>query len=254
MVSISDRLREERERLGHNQTAFASVAKRDRKSQTRYESGDRSPDADYLAAISGIGADVLYILTGRKDLTLHGEWTMNDIRNRELGDIVRQQAAQIKKEALEMAITSEDSYARIPAYPVEASAGDGATAVDVAPDGALAFRKDWLSKHGISLDNATLLRARGDSMEPIIWDGDLLLIDRSRTTINASAKKTRQKAVYVVELEGQLLVKTLRRPSEDRIILISENVAGYDPTELRGRELNALRIVGKVVWWGHTAG
>lgn len=144
-------------------------------------------------------------------------------------------------------------YALVPAYPVEASAGDGATAVDVAPDGALAFRKDWMSKHGISLDNATLLRARGDSMEPIIWDGDLLLIDRSRTTINASTKKTRQKAVYVVELEGQLLVKTLRRPAEDRILVISENVADYDAFELRGRELNALRIVGKVVWWGHTA-
>ena len=145
-------------------------------------------------------------------------------------------------------------YALVPAYPVEASAGDGATAVDVAPDGALAFRKDWMSKHGISLDNATLLRARGDSMEPIIWDGDLLLIDRSRTTINASTKKTRQKAVYVVEIEGQLLVKTLRRPAEDRILVISENVADYDAFELRGRELNALRIVGKVVWWGHTAG
>lgn len=145
-------------------------------------------------------------------------------------------------------------YALVPSYPVEASAGAGATAVDVAPDGALAFRKDWLSKHGISLDNATLLRARGDSMEPVIWDGDLLLVDRSRKTINVSSKKTRKKAVYVVELEGQLLVKTLRRPTEDRLFLISENVADYDPMELRNHEINALRIIGKVVWWGHTVG
>lgn len=145
-------------------------------------------------------------------------------------------------------------YALVPAYPVEASAGAGATAVDVVPDGALAFRKHWLSKHGISLDNAALLRARGDSMEPVIWDGDLLLIDRSRKTINVSSNKTRLKAVYVLEREGQLLVKTLRRPTEDRLLLISENVADYDPMELRGHEINALRIVGKVVWWGHTAG
>ncbi len=61
----------------------------------------------------------------------------------------------------------------------------------------------------------------------------------------------------MVELDGDLKVKAIRRPpSEDRLILVSENSACYDPPEiLKGPEINTLRIIGKVVWWGgHSAG
>ncbi|WP_197672299.1 hypothetical protein [Cupriavidus nantongensis] len=37
-----------------------------RLAQMRYESDERSPDAVYLAAIGGIGVDVLYVLTGNR--------------------------------------------------------------------------------------------------------------------------------------------------------------------------------------------
>lgn len=63
-VSIKDRLCEERERLGMNQTDFGAIGGVSRRTQSNYESGERSPDADYLAAIAAIGADVTYILTG----------------------------------------------------------------------------------------------------------------------------------------------------------------------------------------------
>lgn len=66
-VSIGSRLREERERLGLNQEAFAQITPSGtRQSQSNYEKGARSPDAEYLAAISGAGADVLYIITGER--------------------------------------------------------------------------------------------------------------------------------------------------------------------------------------------
>lgn len=65
IVSISERLRAERERLGLSQEEFAALAGAHRKSQGNYEKGDRQPDAAYLAAIAAAGADVLYILTGQ---------------------------------------------------------------------------------------------------------------------------------------------------------------------------------------------
>ncbi|MDF0606651.1 helix-turn-helix transcriptional regulator [Neisseriaceae bacterium TC5R-5] len=65
-VSICKRLREERERLGFNQTDFAAIGGVGRKSQFNYEEGERQPDAAYLAAISTTGADVQYILTGQR--------------------------------------------------------------------------------------------------------------------------------------------------------------------------------------------
>ncbi|HDR9337189.1 helix-turn-helix transcriptional regulator [Burkholderia multivorans] len=61
-----DRLREERVRLGYNQTEFAAVAGTTQRSQTVYETGKRSPDLEYLAAIATIGADVQYIATGKR--------------------------------------------------------------------------------------------------------------------------------------------------------------------------------------------
>jgi transcriptional regulator with XRE-family HTH domain len=64
--TIGGRLRLERERLGLSQEEFAKAGGVGRQSQVRFESGERSPDADYLAGIAKAGADVLYIVTGSK--------------------------------------------------------------------------------------------------------------------------------------------------------------------------------------------
>ncbi|MDO8933604.1 MAG: helix-turn-helix domain-containing protein [Rhodocyclaceae bacterium] len=79
MVSIGERLREERQRLGLSQTAFAELPGITKKTQMLYESGERLPDAAYLASISIAGADVLYIVTGERDGPLplkHDEQTL----------------------------------------------------------------------------------------------------------------------------------------------------------------------------------
>jgi transcriptional regulator with XRE-family HTH domain len=70
-VTIGERLRAERERLGLSQQEFSAVGGVHLKSQGNYEHGKRgAPDADYLAAIDEAGADVLYILTGRRGTAL----------------------------------------------------------------------------------------------------------------------------------------------------------------------------------------
>ena len=66
-MDISDRLREEREKLRLSQTAIAEIGGVQKRAQINYESGERSPDANYLAAIAAAGADVRYILTGQRE-------------------------------------------------------------------------------------------------------------------------------------------------------------------------------------------
>ncbi len=66
MPEICDRLREAREALGLSQQALAERCGITARSQRNYESGERLPDAAYLAAIASAGADVLYILTGQR--------------------------------------------------------------------------------------------------------------------------------------------------------------------------------------------
>lgn len=65
-MGIGDRLKEERERLGLNQTDFAALAGASKNTQYNYEKGERSPDANYLLAAAVQGVDVLYVLTGAR--------------------------------------------------------------------------------------------------------------------------------------------------------------------------------------------
>lgn len=67
-MGIGERLKEERERLGLSQTDFAALAGASKNSQYNYEKGERSPDATYLAAVAGVGLDVLYVVTGERAL------------------------------------------------------------------------------------------------------------------------------------------------------------------------------------------
>ena len=66
-VSFGKRLREERLRLDLSQTEFGAVGGVTKKTQMLYEADERSPDGSYLAAIATAKADVLYILTGKRN-------------------------------------------------------------------------------------------------------------------------------------------------------------------------------------------
>ena len=66
MCNFHERLFEERKRLGFNQDEMAKSGGVAKRTYCNYESGDRSPDASFLTAISMAGADVQYMLTGNR--------------------------------------------------------------------------------------------------------------------------------------------------------------------------------------------
>ncbi len=66
MPEIYERLQEERKRLALTQQELADLCGVGARSQRNYESGERMPDATYLAALAAAGADVLYVLTGNR--------------------------------------------------------------------------------------------------------------------------------------------------------------------------------------------
>lgn len=67
MKSIGSRIRDERTRLGLNQTDFANLAGLSRNAQAHYERDERIPDTAYLAALSKFGVDIMYIINGIKN-------------------------------------------------------------------------------------------------------------------------------------------------------------------------------------------
>jgi len=70
-LSIAERLRTERQRLGLKQDELSAHGGVSRVTQGKYERGEGNPDAAYLAAIYHFaGADVGYILTGIRSIAL----------------------------------------------------------------------------------------------------------------------------------------------------------------------------------------
>lgn len=133
----------------------------------------------------------------------------------------------------------QDDYDLVPRYAVEVSAGHG-----VWPDREevvekLAFKRSWLQRLGLQLRNLVLVTARGDSMEPTFYDGDLLLVDLSQTNIVDGG-------ISVIRTDGLLLAKRLQVGFGDQVTVISDNQR-YDRVKINKNDLN---IVGRVVWRG----
>lgn len=66
MDKIGMRLKEERTRLKYTQKRFAAIGGVLSNAQSKYERGQRSPSALYLAQLIQVGVDVLYVLTGQR--------------------------------------------------------------------------------------------------------------------------------------------------------------------------------------------
>jgi phage repressor protein C with HTH and peptisase S24 domain len=131
-------------------------------------------------------------------------------------------------------------YDFVPKHAAKAGAGASLETSEKV-EGLYAFRKDWMCAHGIYASSAVLLDVTGDSMEPLLREGDTLLIDKRDTTIMDGK-------IYVVTLGDELRVKRMYR-SLSGVILRSEN-ACYPDVNVDGDALETLRIHGRVRWCG----
>lgn len=90
---IGSRLREERRRLGLNQTQVAGIAGVSLTSQSHYESATHRPDSAYLSQVAGAGIDILYVLTGTRQGELNPN-TIDWLAVNEIADLVAKWAVQ----------------------------------------------------------------------------------------------------------------------------------------------------------------
>ncbi|HGY1009443.1 TPA: S24 family peptidase [Aeromonas salmonicida] len=134
-----------------------------------------------------------------------------------------------------------DEFTTIPAYQVEASAGHGSQITDEPLAEPMAFRTDWLRREGFDPAKMAVIRAKGDSMEPTINDGDVILV---RLTNGESPRD----GLYVLRLDGGLFVKRLQFDLRG-VRIISDNSL-YQSLELSKAEMAEMDLVGRVVWAG----
>lgn len=134
---------------------------------------------------------------------------------------------------------------RLPIYSeVRASAGPGAMPASELADSMVAFDPRFLRSQGAVPDRCAVIWAHGDSMMPTIPDGAALIVDHSQTEVKNGS-------IMVISVGDDLLVKRIRRRMDGLIDLISDNPA-YQPETLAQHQLDQLRVVGRVVYFGRT--
>lgn len=126
----------------------------------------------------------------------------------------------------------------VPRLGLGASAGTGSVDAGEVAVGQLRFSSGWLRRQGLEPAMLSAIEVEGDSMEPVLRDGDEILVDRSRRPLRAG--------IHVLRVDDVLLVKRVERAGAERIRVISDNPA-YAPIE---RGLGEVEIVGRVVWKG----
>ena len=129
-------------------------------------------------------------------------------------------------------------FVDIPRLPLEASAGPGATAAQEIPFDSFRFSRRWLREQGLEPGQLSAIRVMGDSMDPLLRDGDEILVDRTPRAF--------REGVHVVRLGDALHVKLLQAVPPGRLRLISKNPA-YEPVEVAMADVD---VVGRVVWKG----
>tara|TARA_R110001592_G_scaffold104697_1_gene294582 strand:+ start:74461 stop:75108 length:648 start_codon:yes stop_codon:yes gene_type:complete len=143
--------------------------------------------------------------------------------------------------------TSEESvYIGIPRYDARLAAGAGAFNERARRIDDIPFTREFLQRKlgRNTADGLAILEARGDSMEPTIGDGDLVLVDRHQDAP--------EDGIMAFVLDDTAYVKRIRN-IPDGIEVISDNRV-YEPYRLDHARLETLQIIGRVRWVGRVLG
>lgn len=137
----------------------------------------------------------------------------------------------------------DDEYINIPRYEVAASAGGGAVVHSEQVVDYLSFRAEWVRNTlGVSVRDLALISVIGDSMEPTLSEGDVVLLDMT-------TKSVLDGSIYALQLNGGLLVKRIQRKLDGSVVVKSDNPR-YDQEEVSEDKADRLKIIGRVVWVG----
>lgn len=226
-MELSDRIKIVRDSTGKSQKDMALALDVSLSALQSYESGRQFPGGKVFEALARMGFDTNWLLTGD-------------------GEMKRGATAYPLAESLKTAdITGEhgEGFVQVPRYEVAASAGGGAIIHSEQIVDYLSFRADWVRNSlGVSVQDLALINVKGDSMEPVLSSEDLILVDMR-------IRGVEDNAIYVLQFNGVLLVKRLQRRFDGSVVIMSDNPR-YTPETLSGDAVEALKVIGRVVWAG----
>ncbi len=214
---------------------------------------DHWPSADKLAKAAGVSPSALRKwLRGEAEPSRERLIAFADAAGVEIAWLVRGEGdrPQLKDSSSRLQEASApgrpqspvSDFLLLPHRPKAAAAGSGKPAPEI-PAEFIAFHHDWIrTTFDLDPKEVMLIAAVGDSMEPGIHDGDLLLID---TRPNGFTEF----GIYVFEARGQRLVKRVQRKFDGTLYIISDNTV-YQPEMVSSELASEIKVLGKVIWRG----
>lgn len=135
-------------------------------------------------------------------------------------------------------------FIRVPRYDASLSAGTGSWNEGRRRLDDMPFTSEFIRKRlgRMSAKGLAVLDVRGDSMEPTISNGALVLVDEEDTRI--------VDGIFAFVLGDDARVKRLRRLT-DGLQVVSDNPA-YPTETIAGNEQNKLQIIGRLLWVAQT--
>ncbi|WP_034392806.1 XRE family transcriptional regulator [Comamonas thiooxydans] len=225
MSDFSTRLKSERKRLGMNQAELGAAAGVTKGAQLNYESGERSPNVEYLQAVAAAGVDVVYALTGVRDAVS-----------------VPSLAGKHSISGNAPAPASDEDTIYVPLLSAAGSMGPGNELLteDVILND-VPFSRRWLAMHLPRCRPAAikLIHAYGDSMHGTLESGDFALVDTDVIEVLIDG-------VYVLEAHSRLFIKRVRQRLDGRFEVSSDNEAIKTSDILDGTQ--QVCVKGRVVY------
>lgn len=222
---LCERITSARKSSGKSQKEIAQVLGISTKSWQDYEAGHSVPGGKVFEGLVRLGFNANWLLAGEGPMrrgAYPAEGTIG------AGNLTP--------------YTAGDEYVHLPLYNVRAAAGEGTLVESEEVVDVLAFKAAWIrSELRLSPASLYLIYVEGESMEPTLRPGDLILVDRSATV---------RDGIYVLRIDDGLLVKRLQRLPGNQIDITSDNPA-YKPFSLDlSKGIDGVDIVGRVVWSG----
>ncbi len=223
MNTLAERLKIAREKKGMSQAQLADLIGLSQQSVAKIENGDTLQPRKIKEIAKALDVSQKWLQLGIEE-------------NGSISDFI--------VEELEEAKLDPEVFANIPILDIELSAGNGCEAeiVESIVD-SFPLRRFDLRKAGVSPANARIVKIWGNSLLPVLNNGDHVAIDISQS------KPIRDGDLYAVRDGVLLRVKVLISQPDGGLILRSFNKEEYPDEVLNFDERRTrIHVIGRVFW------
>lgn len=224
-LTYGQRLKAARKNKKLSQTDLAEISGVGQGSISKIERGDQESSAYDIELSHHLGVNPMWLKTG--DENLAPDW-------------ITGKGEKSKEPRIKEAIEPGEIYQPVRFVSFDLKAGISGYGVDYLNEEnePLYLRATWFQKRRLKPANIVACSVSGESMEPTLYSGDVVLVDLSNTTLIDGD-------VFAVNYEGEMLIKRMHRDAGQWYLQSDNPNKTHYPNKLCSGDL--CLIIGKVV-------